>query len=107
MKRLSRIGVGHSFAWIKINEGCNYMYRGSNARDKQFDIVKNDKAKDGELWFNSSNESTEFRQVVIPLPLISDFSLKFTKYPSVVNSMGRQAYPFNLCIRNIKIVPSD
>ncbi len=63
--------------------------------------------EDGELWFNSSNESTEFRQVVIPLPLISDFSLKFTKYPSVVNSMGRQAYPFNLCIRNIKIVPSD
>ena len=63
--------------------------------------------EDGELWFNSSNESTEFRQVVIPLPLISDFSLKFTKYPSVVNSMGRQAYPFNLCIRNIKIVPSE
>ena len=63
--------------------------------------------EDGELWFNSSNESTEFRQVVIPLPLISDFSLKFTKYPSVVNSMGRQAYPFNLCIRNIKTVPSD
>ena len=63
--------------------------------------------EDGELWFNSSNESTEFRQVVIPLPLISDFSLKFTKYPSVVNSMGRQAYPFNVCIRNIKIVPSD
>ena len=63
--------------------------------------------EDGELWSNSSNESTEFRQVIIPLPLISDFSLKFTKYPSVVNSMGRQAYPFNLCIRNIKIVPSD
>lgn len=61
----------------------------------------------GELWSNSSNESTEFRQVIIPLPLISDFNLSFTKYPSLINSNGRQAYPFNVCIRNIKIVPSE
>ena len=61
----------------------------------------------GELWSNSSNESTEFRQVIIPLPLISDFNLSFTKYPSIINSNGRQAYPFNVCIRNIKIIPSE
>lgn len=61
----------------------------------------------GELWSNSSNESTEFRQVIIPLPLISNFNLTFTKYPSVINSNGRQAYPFNICLRNIKIVPSE
>ena len=61
----------------------------------------------GELWSNSSNESTDFKQVVIPLPLISDFNLSFTKYPSVINANGRQAYPFNVCLRNIKIVPSE
>tara|TARA_A100001015_G_scaffold237361_1_gene269927 strand:+ start:806 stop:1768 length:963 start_codon:yes stop_codon:yes gene_type:complete len=61
----------------------------------------------GELWSNSSNESTDFRQVVVPLPLISNFNLSFTKYPSVINTNGRQAYPFNVCIRNIKIVPSE
>ncbi len=61
----------------------------------------------GELWSNSSNESTEFRQVIIPLPLISNFNLSFTKYPSVINADGRQAYPFNVCLRNIKIVPSE
>ena len=61
----------------------------------------------GELWSNSSNESTEFRQVVIPLPLISNFNLSFTKYPSTINANGRQAYPFNICLRNIKIVPSE
>ena len=61
----------------------------------------------GELWSNSSNESTDFRQVVVPLPLISNFNLSFTKYPSVINTNGRQAYPFNLCLRNIKIVPSE
>ena len=63
--------------------------------------------EDGELWSNSSNESTEFRQVVIPLPLISNFNLSFTKYPSIINANGRQAYPFNICLRNIKIVPSE
>ncbi len=61
----------------------------------------------GELWSNSSNESTEFRQVIIPLPLISNFNLSFIKYPSVINADGRQAHPFNVCLRNIKIVPSE
>ena len=61
----------------------------------------------GELWSNFSNESTDFRQVIIPLPLISNFNLSFTKYPSVVNANGRQAYPFNVCLRNIKIIPSE
>jgi len=32
----------------------------------------------GELWSNSSNESTDFRQVIVPLPLISNFNLSFT-----------------------------
>ena len=63
--------------------------------------------EDGELWSSSTNESTEFRQVIIPLPLISNFNLSFTKYPSVINADGRQAYPFNVCLRNIKIVPSE
>ena len=61
----------------------------------------------GELWSNSSNESTEFKQVIIPLPLISNFNLSFTKYPSIINANGRQSYPFNVCLRNIKIVPSE
>ena len=61
----------------------------------------------GELWSNSSNVSTKFKQVIIPLPLISNFNLSFTKYPSIINSNGRQAYPFNVCLRNIKIVPSE
>ena len=61
----------------------------------------------GELWSNSSNESSDFRQVIIPLPLISNFNLSFTKYPSAVNANGRQAYPFNVCLRNIKIIPSE
>ena len=61
----------------------------------------------GELWSNSSNESTEFKQIIIPLPLISNFNLSFTKYPSIINSNGRQAYPFNVCLRNIKIVPAE
>ena len=61
----------------------------------------------GELWSDSSNESTEFKQIIIPLPLISDFNLSFTKYPSIINSNGRQAYPFNVCLRNIKIVPAE
>ncbi len=61
----------------------------------------------GELWSDSSNESTEFKQIIIPLPLVSNFKLSFTKYPSIINSNGRQAYPFNVCLRNIKIVPAE
>ena len=61
----------------------------------------------GELWSDSSNESTEFRRIVIPLPLISNFNLSFTKFPSAINSNGRQAYPFYVCLRNIKIIPSE
>ena len=61
----------------------------------------------GELWSNSSNESTEFRQVIIPIPLISNFNLSFKKYPSSINTNGRQAYPFNVCLRNIRIIPSE
>lgn len=59
----------------------------------------------GELWSDSSYDVTEFRQVVIPLPIIPDFRLSFDKHPSVLNSSGQQRYPFSVCIRNLKIVP--
>ena len=61
----------------------------------------------GELWSDSTYDVTEFRQVVVPLPLISDFRLSFTKYPSILNSNGIQRYPFSVCIRNLKIVPGN
>ena len=60
----------------------------------------------GELWSDSSYDVTEFRQVVVPLPLISNFRLSFTKYPSILNN-NIQRYPFSVCIRNIKIVPGN
>lgn len=59
----------------------------------------------GELWSDSSYNVTEFRQVVIPLPIIPDFRLSFDKHPSELNSSGQQRYPFSVCIRNLKIVP--
>ena len=59
----------------------------------------------GELWSDSSYDVTEFRQVVIPLPIIPNFRLSFDKYPSELNSSGQQRYPFSVCIRNLKIVP--
>jgi hypothetical protein len=59
----------------------------------------------GELWSDSSYNVTEFRQVVVPLPIIPDFRLSFDKHPSVLNSAGVQRYPFSVCIRNLKIVP--
>ena len=61
----------------------------------------------GELWFDSTYDVTEFRQVVVPLPLIPNFRLSFTKFPSVLNNNGIQRYPFSVCIRNIKIVPGN
>ena len=59
----------------------------------------------GELWSDSSYDVTEFRQVVIPLPIIPSFRLNFDKHPSVLNSSGQQRYPFSVCIKNLKIVP--
>ena len=59
----------------------------------------------GELWSDSSYDVTEFRQVIIPLPIIPNFRLSFDKHPSVLNSSGQQRYPFSVCIRNLKIVP--
>ena len=61
----------------------------------------------GELWSDSTYDVTEFRQVVVPLPLIPNFRLSFIKYPSVLNNNGIQRYPFSVCIRNIKIVPGN
>jgi len=59
-----------------------------------------------ELWSDSGFSVTEFRQVIIPLPLIPDFKITFTKYPSLLNSQGDERYPFNVCIRNVKIIPA-
>lgn len=59
----------------------------------------------GELWSDASYDVTEFRQVVVPLPIIPNFRLNFDKYPSVLNSSGQQRYPFSVCIRNLRIVP--
>ena len=59
----------------------------------------------GELWSDSSYDVTEFRQVIIPLPIIPNFRLSFDKHPSELNSSGQQRYPFSVCIRNLKIVP--
>ena len=61
----------------------------------------------GELWSDETYDVTEFRQVVIPLPIIPNFRLSFDKHPSVLNSEGVQRYPFSVCIRNLKIVPGN
>ena len=58
------------------------------------------------LWENSNVERTEFRQVVIELPQVEEFSLIFTKYPGDLNENGEPLYPFTACIRNLRIVPS-
>lgn len=61
----------------------------------------------GELWSDSTYDVTEFRQVVVPLPIIPSFRLNFDKHPSVLNNQGQQRYPFSVCIRNLKIVPGS
>lgn len=60
-----------------------------------------------ELWSESRLNVTEFRQVIIPLPLIPNFRITFTKYPSPLNSRGVERYPYNICIRNVKIIPAN
>lgn len=60
-----------------------------------------------ELWSDSSLDVTEFRQVVIPLPLISSFQLSFIKHPSQLNDQGQQRYPFSVCLRDIRIIPGN
>ena len=58
-----------------------------------------------DLWEENGNDLNDFRQVIIPLPLIRDFQLTFTKYPSAMNQNGQQRYPFIVCIRDIRIIP--
>ena len=60
-----------------------------------------------ELWAETGYEADSWRQVVVELPLIGDFRLTFTKYPSIIDSRDRQLFPFSVCIRNIRIIPSD
>ena len=60
-----------------------------------------------ELWSDVTYDVTRFRQVIIPLPNLSDFDLVFTKYPSTLNENDEQLHPFTVCIRNIRIVASE
>jgi hypothetical protein len=60
-----------------------------------------------ELWSDVTYDETRFRQVIIPLPNLSDFDLVFTKYPSTLNENDEQLHPFTVCIRNIRIVASE
>tara|TARA_B100000767_G_scaffold275531_1_gene313035 strand:+ start:400 stop:1392 length:993 start_codon:yes stop_codon:yes gene_type:complete len=60
-----------------------------------------------ELWSDSSYDVTNFRQVVIPLPNLTDFDLIFTKYPSVLDIENNQIHPFTVCIRGIRIVTAE
>lgn len=60
-----------------------------------------------EIWSVGYSEATDFRTVIVPLPLISNFSLSFLKHPSELNSNGQQRHPFIVCIRNIKILPGS
>ena len=60
-----------------------------------------------ELWSDVTYNETRFRQVIIPLPNLSDFDLVFTKYPSALNENDQQMHPFTVCIRNIRIVASE
>ena len=60
-----------------------------------------------ELWSDVTYEVTRFRQVIIPLPNLSDFDLVFTKYPSALNENDDQLHPFTVCIRDIRIVASE
>ena len=60
-----------------------------------------------EIWYDDTFNATEFRQVIIPLPLIPNFKLTFTKHPSVLNDQGQQRFPFTVCIRDIRIIPGN
>lgn len=61
--------------------------------------------EEDEIWMENDNETNAFRQVVVPLPLIRDFRLTFSKFPSELNPRGEQRYPFIVCIRDLKIIP--
>ena len=60
-----------------------------------------------ELWSDVTYDVTRFRQVIIPLPNLSDFDLVFTKYPSALNEKDEQSHPFTVCVQNIRIVASE
>ena len=93
----------------KISLGYTPIILGDNEGDDNGDSTEDDSisVEAGELWSDSSYDVTEFRQVVVPLPLISNFRLSFTKYPSILNNNNVQRYPFTVCIRNVKIVPGN
>lgn len=59
------------------------------------------------VWSEKSYDITEFRQVILPLPLIPNFRLTFFKHLSELDNDWEQLYPFSVCVRNIKIIPSN
>ena len=59
------------------------------------------------LWEDGNPDRTEFRQVVIELPQVEEFTLVFTKYLGDLNASDLSKYPFTACIRNLRIVPAD
>lgn len=59
------------------------------------------------LWQDGNPDRTEFRQIVIELPQVDEFTLVLTKYPGDLTSNGTPKYPFTACIRNLRIVPAD
>ena len=59
------------------------------------------------LWEDGNPDRTVFRQVVVELPQVEEFTLVFTKYLGDLNASDLSKYPFTACIRNLRIVPAD
>ena len=89
---------------VDINPKVSLSYNPIIAPGSGLDPVETDPY---ELWSDVTYEVTRFRQVIIPLPNLSDFDLVFTKYPSALNENDEQLHPFTVCIRNIRIVASE
>ena len=89
---------------VDVNPKISLSYNPVIALGSGLDAVHTDPY---ELWSDVTYEATRFRQVIIPLPNLSDFDLVFTKYPSALNADEEQLHPFTVCIRNIRIVASE
>ena len=89
---------------VDINPKISLSYNPIIALGSSLNPVETDPY---ELWSDVTYEVTRFRQVIIPLPNLSDFDLVFTKYPSALNENDDQLHPFTVCIRDIRIVASE
>ena len=89
---------------VDINPKISLSYNPIIALGSSLNPVETDPY---ELWSDVTYEVTRFRQVIIPLPNLSDFDLVFTKYPSTLNENDDQLHPFTVCIRDIRIVASE